>query len=149
MDILFVCTGNTCRSAMAKVIANKILPEKGIEARISSAGTYAFQGSIASENSINVMEEIGIDLHDHIATSLDEEVIMKNDIILTMTNEQKDSILSDYPNYKNKVYTLGEYTKSNVEILDPFGGDIEVYRDCREQLIKHICNLASVISNIE
>lgn len=147
MDILFVCTGNTCRSPMARAIAQKIFSDREINTSVSSAGIYAFQGSRASENSIMALEEIGIDLYKHIVVQLDEDLINKNDIVLTMTSEQRDSIISDYPKCKEKIFTLGEYTKTNEEILDPFGESTDVYRECREQLIRHINELSKIILN--
>ncbi|KMT22796.1 low molecular weight protein arginine phosphatase [Clostridium cylindrosporum] len=145
MKLLFVCTGNTCRSPMAQEIAKKVLAEKGIDAKVSSAGIYAFMGTSASENSLKVMEEIGLDLSNHMASLLDRKMLEENDIILTMTQGHKESIISSAPDFKDKIYTFGEYIGIGKDIIDPFGGSVDVYRSCRQQLEDYTYKLLEII----
>lgn len=134
MKLLFLCTGNTCRSCMAEALANKIVKDMNIGLQINSAGLFAENGSSASENAMLAMEEYGLDLTQHRSKRLTHGMLMVSDLVLTMTNNHKSSVLDIYPEFKDKVFTLSEYVGEMGEVSDPFGGDIEVYRKSATQL---------------
>jgi len=148
--ILVVCTGNTCRSSMAGAIIRKMVedePQLRGRIRILSAGTAAFPGEKASPQAIQVMEERGIDLKDHRASLLTREMIREADIILTMTERHKQQILRMDQQAEGKVFTLKEYVQEAdmqrpgkpqgprpLDIMDPFGYSVEVYRMCADEI---------------
>lgn len=113
--ILLVCTGNTCRSSMAQALLRKmlldVLGEKGKEIQIISAGTGAVEGEGASRNAIAVMNAEGIDLSTHRARRLKREEIIKADLVLTMTINQKEEVIKMVPEARKKVYTLREFAE--------------------------------------
>lgn len=130
MNILFVCTGNTCRSCMAEAVANNLKSDTTIGVEFSSAGIYAVKGQSASLNATKIMEEMGLDLTHHIAIPISEELLKEADLILTLTEAHKVLVLSNYPNAKDKTFTILQYVGETGDIEDPFGGDISVYRKC-------------------
>ena len=144
MQILFVCTGNTCRSSMAEALFKDMIkkhyPDKLKDIKVMSAGVAARDGDKASPNAIQAMEELGIDLAFHSATQLTAELISEADLILTMTQRHRDMVLIMNPGARDKVYTLIEYAhdgqqdQAGLDIEDPFGGSVEVYRKCAAQI---------------
>ena len=131
MNILFVCTGNTCRSPMAAALLNKVAVEKNLDIRIESAGIFANDGENASSEAIIAMQAYGIDLTGHHAEQITEELIEKSDLILTMTPAHKlvfNNVAED------KTYTVCEYAGLEGDIDDPFGGDVEEYLETAKQL---------------
>ena len=144
MQILFVCTGNTCRSSMAEALFKDMIkkhyPDKLKDIKVMSAGVAARDGDKASPNAIRAMEELGIDLAFHSATQLTAELISEADLILTMTQRHRDMVLIMNPGARDKVYTLIEYAhdgqqdQAGLDIEDPFGGSVEVYRKCAAQI---------------
>lgn len=130
--VLFVCTGNTCRSPMAEaILKNKNLPD--IEVR--SAGIYAVNGSDASGHAKQVLAENNIQ-HGHRSTALTGNEVAWATIILTMTAAHKAAILQQFPDAAGKIFTLKEFSgeKEHLDVVDPFGGDIETYRHTYQQL---------------
>ncbi len=144
MNILFVCTGNTCRSAMAAALFNKIAIEKNLDVRIESAGIFAHDGEPASNEAIIAMKKYDIDLLGHHAQSINTELIEKSDLILTMTAANKMVLESAAG---GKVFTLCEYAGLDGDIEDPYGGDVKEYEECAEKLYKALEKVAEKLGN--
>ena len=143
MNILFVCTGNTCRSPMAAALFNKIAIEKNLDVRIESAGIFANDGEGASAEAIVVMKEYDIDLLGHHSQTINSELLEKSDLILTMTAAHK-MLLDRYAD--NKTYTLCEFAGIDGDIPDPFGSDVDEYKMCADKLYTALLKCADRIA---
>lgn len=138
--IVFVCTGNTCRSPMAAALFNAMLAEKGLADRwhALSAGTAALADMPANEKAIASLAAEGVDLRSHRATPLGGMNLADAALILTMTRHHKDEVVARHPEVADRVFTLGEYAGdpfgSDWEVEDPIGGDQQVYDRCRNDL---------------
>lgn len=144
MNILFVCTGNTCRSPMAAALFNKIATERGLDVRIESAGLFATDGENASNEAIVAMQKYDIDLLGHHAQAVNTELLEKSDLILTMTPAHKMVLFESVP---EKVFTLCEYAGVSYDIEDPFGGDVEEYEECAEEIYAALERVADRLEN--
>lgn len=153
--ILFVCTGNTCRSIMAEALFKDMLGKKKDKFRnikVISAGTCAWEGDGASPQAVEVLREKGIDITDHSSTPLTPKLIKDSDLILTMTLNHKQAVLYMRPEAKEKTYTLKEYAldysneklqniefeEINYDIKDPYGQSVNVYRESAEEIEKYL-----------
>lgn len=141
MKIMFICTGNICRSAMAHwLLVKKIedLGRKDIE--VYSCGIYAENGDTSTYEAKTVMQEYGVDLSKHRATNIRNSNIKDMDLILCATISHKNAVLDFYPELEDKVFTMKEYVNYNREyhdktnIKDPWGYDIETYRSCASEI---------------
>lgn len=144
MNILFVCTGNTCRSPMAAALFNKIAVEKNLDVRIESAGICAQNGAPASSGAISAMEKYGIDLSEHRAKCITRELLEECDLILTMTESHKQALL---PYAEGRVQTLCEFAEEKGEIPDPYGGNNEIYERCAAKIEAVLLKAAEKIGN--
>ena len=140
MKLLFVCTGNTCRSPMAAALAQHLAAERGLgDLEVSSAGTSAWDGMPASDGALLVGMEHGLDLSAHRARQVTPEIVADADIILTMGPHHLDRV--DAVGGNGKTFLLTDYAShgaSRRAVSDPFGGGLEVYRDTVEELEREI-----------
>ncbi|HEU5209480.1 MAG TPA: low molecular weight protein arginine phosphatase [Longimicrobiales bacterium] len=129
-NLLFVCTGNTCRSPMAEAIARAALAKRGwTHVRVDSAGVAAGWDAPASEHAIAVCAEHGIDLEGHRSQPLTAELIRWADLILVMSSSHLDAVRELDPDAENRTTLLTEFAGGDPgAIEDPFGGTIEPYR---------------------
>ncbi|MEJ6951144.1 low molecular weight protein arginine phosphatase [Natronospora cellulosivora (SeqCode)] len=134
--IVFVCTGNTCRSPMAELLLKKMLHERGIEGwRVFSAGISAFPGQTISRNAADVLKDEGIDSSKHLSKELSKEMISEASLLITMTRVHKKIILEEFPEYADKIYTLKECSNSETgDVIDPYGQSHDIYIDTRDDI---------------
>lgn len=128
--ILFVCTGNTCRSPMAEGILNKLAGERNLDVFAKSAGISAAEGSPASVNSVKACEEIGVEISGHRSTQLTNQMFYEADEVVPLTKTHQ-IIMQDA--FKNREKILPA-----LDVPDPFGGDLEEYRLCRDRIKEKI-----------
>lgn len=150
MRVLFVCTGNTCRSSMAEGLFNYLAKSKGIKAMAKSAGTFAPEGGRASEFAIEVLKEnYGVDISHHVAHNLKEQDIEDADLVLTMTKMQRDMLIKRYVKFSDKIFTVTEFVGSDGEILDPFGKSKETYLKTAKELYDIIIEIIDKLNGKE
>ncbi|MEO8578615.1 MAG: low molecular weight protein arginine phosphatase [Gemmatimonadales bacterium] len=139
MNILFVCSGNTCRSAMAESLARKIADRRGIkDLNVSSAGTNAWDNTPATDEALLVGMERGLDLTGHRARKLTSAIVSEADLIFVMTPGHLEQVKQ--LGGRGKVHVIDEYASgtSNQGITDPYGGNLEAYRETADTLEREI-----------
>lgn len=148
--IMFVCTGNVCRSPMAEGYLLKKFRDlnKEDEYLVSSCGIYANKGENATHNAVEVMKKYGVDIEHHKATRIEDSNIEEFDLVITLTEYHKKIILENYPSLNGKIYTLKEFVDKDLEYIDiddPWGLDINIYRFCATEIVNYIDKLIEKI----
>ena len=143
--VVLVCTGNTCRSALAEALLRRALEERGVtDVDVSSAGTGAWEGAPASEGAYLVGLESGLDLSGHRARLLTGDVVSRSDLILTMARHHRARVLE--LGAEGRVHLVGDFagrSDGSPEVADPFGADLGVYRQTRDELAELMAMVAA------
>ncbi len=139
--ILFVCTGNVCRSPMAEALFHRAAQGRG-EFRVSSAGLGALDGQPPTPHSVEAMRELGIDISEQRSRALTAGLVREADYIFGMTRSHVDTIVLLYPQAADKTFLLREFDETlepfEKDINDPIGGSYPVYLNCRDQIKQSI-----------
>jgi len=142
--VLFVCTGNTCRSPMAETLFRELVAERfGCRADeierhgvvVASAGIAAWGGGKASTGALEAMRERGADLSGHESQPLTENLARQADVIWTMTASHRANILAQFPEAGGRVAML---SPDRHDVIDPIGGTLATYRKCADQIREHL-----------
>ena len=142
--ILFLCTGNVCRSPMAEGLFRHAIKGRG-EFRIVSAGLGAVDGEPPTNHSVSAMREIGIDISGQRSRALTAELVRSADLILGMTHSHTDTVALLYPSAAEKTFLLREFDETleayEKDISDPIGSPYHIYAECRDQIEQGIATL--------
>ena len=126
--LVFVCTGNTCRSPMAEALAREFMPD---DWEVSSAGLHASVGDPPTPEAVLAVSELGADISGHRVRSMTDALAFSATLLVGMTAAHATELRRRFPFAAEKVHTLGEYgPKPARDIADPFGGTLADYRQC-------------------
>lgn len=146
MKIVFVCTGNTCRSPMAEALMKAKTNSENIDIQVDSCGTGVYESESVNTKAINALATLGIKDFEHKSRQLTAQDIYSADIVLTMTQQQKLSITKVYSEYKYKIFTISEYTRdSKDDVTDPYGKSQIFYNFCVNEISKLVDELFEIV----
>ena len=148
-EIVFVCTGNTCRSPMAEGLLREALPAQwDAEVTVSSAGTHAWNGQPAASLSVKVLKEKGVDILGHLARIVTPDLINRASLIVALTSDHLEMMKATVPGAGEWMIVLGELDpeRKKADVEDPIGGDIDDYRAARDDIAGLIGFLLEYIS---
>ncbi|HZR18576.1 MAG TPA: ribose 5-phosphate isomerase B [Verrucomicrobiae bacterium] len=148
--VLFVCTGNVCRSPMAEGLFRHAVQGRG-EYRVMSAGLGAMEGQPPSPYAVQAVKELGIDISGQRSHMLSYELVQQADYIFGMTHSHIDTVMMLYPFAAEKTFLLREFDETldtfEKDISDPIGGSYEIYLTCRDQIEQGIPSLLRFIEH--
>jgi protein-tyrosine-phosphatase len=149
-SVLFVCTGNSCRSQMAEGYLQKVLKEKGKDKiQVISAGLAAYDGSPPTQQAIQVMKENGVDISGNRSKSVTDKMAEETDIIFAMTGSHLTDLRRRFPATQKKVYLLREfdenYNPKDPDVFDPIGLPLHAYESCFELMKTPIEKVADIL----
>src|SRR5678816_3601079 len=150
--VLFVCTGNVCRSPMAEGLFRHAVEGRG-QYRVISAGLGAMEGQPPSPYAVQAVRELGIDISNQRSRMLTPELVETADFIFGMTHSHIDTVMLLYPHAAEKTFLLREFDETldlfEKDISDPIGGSYEVYLNCRDQIEQGIVSLLRFLDQSE
>jgi RpiB/LacA/LacB family sugar-phosphate isomerase len=150
--ILFICTGNVCRSPMAEALFRRAVRGRG-EFRVLSAGIGAMDGQSPTQHSVTAMRELGVDISSQRSRMLTADLVRQADYIFGMTHGHVDTIALLYPPAAEKTFLLREFDEMlepyEKDISDPIGTPYEMYVHCRDQIEQGIATLLKFMEQHE
>jgi protein-tyrosine-phosphatase len=153
-DVVFICTGNVCRSPMAEgFYRHQTKSDENI--RVGSAGISAFDGQAASQHSVDVMKQEGIDISNHASRMLTPDIVGEASHIFGMTRTHRDAVQMMFPEAREKVFVLREFLVGpdadfDLDVSDPIGGSLEEYirtRNLIKEALDSVTNFVNETAN--
>ena len=146
--VLFVCTGNTCRSPMAETLFRDLVKDRA-DYTVSSAGVGAYQGDLASAHTEQLMAERGLDMSAFRSRFITEEIVHEATHIFAMSRGHYGAIEDMFPEVADKLYLVSEFAPDDAmrgqDVNDPFGAPREVYMETRDTLLKILPSIKAYI----
>ncbi len=141
--IMFVCTGNTCRSPMAEGVLKAMLHSEGIDAvKVISSGTGTLDGYPATANAVQVAAQGGIDISDHYSQAISKSLVEKSDLLLALAFNHYEFLISQFSDRIDDIFMLKAFphdvASRELSIADPIGADIETYSKVYDEIKREL-----------
>lgn len=148
--IVFVCTGNICRSPMAEYIVRGHLTSRP-DWSVCSAGVMTGYGTAASRYAIKAVKELGIDMREHRSQPVNAEMVDEAAMLVVMTQTHRDILCERYPSAESKTVLLKSFDPASDggDVMDPIGLSFDVYRHVRDEIASALWGLDGHVSRLD